>query len=105
MTAPRHQAHDDVIAAMLRDYPEFAREYLHTALNEAEEPGGQAALLLALRHIAEAQGMTAIAERAGVKRETLYRALSPTGNPTIKTVLAVVRAAGLSLGTGHAAAH
>lgn len=71
LNVPRHQAHADVIAAMLRDDHEFAREYLHTALSEAEEPGGQTALLLALRHIAEAQGMTVISERAGVKRETL----------------------------------
>ncbi len=51
----------------------------------------------ALRHVAEARGMAAVAERAGMPRETLYRALSPNGNPTIKTLLAVLGAAGLHL--------
>jgi probable addiction module antidote protein len=105
MNAPRHQTHDDVIAGLLRDDPEFAAEYVNTALSEADQPGGQAALLLALRHVAEAQGMAGVAERAGMPRESLYRALSPKGNPTIKTLLAVVRASGLSLGVGHASAH
>ena len=54
-------------------------------------------MLTALRHIVEAQGMSAVAERAGISRECLYRALSTRGNPTIKTLLAVVSAAGLKL--------
>jgi len=105
MNAPRHQTHDDVVTNMLRDDPAFAAEYVSAALAEADQPGGQSALLLALRHVAEAQGMAAVAERAGMPRESLYRALSPKGNPTIKTLLAVVHAAGLRLGGIHAAAH
>ena len=85
------------MVAMLRADPSFANEYLEAALDEAHEPGGQAALLAALRHIAEAQGMSAVADRAGIPRESLYRALSKRGNPTIKTLLAVLRAAGLHL--------
>ncbi|WP_374258928.1 addiction module antidote protein [Aquabacterium sp.] len=98
MTATVSRPHDDAVIEMLRDDPEFANEYLAAALDEASEPGGQAALLAALRHIAEAQGMSAVAERAGMPRESLYRALSPRGNPTIKTLLAVLKAAGLHLG-------
>ena len=41
--------------------------------------------------------MTAVAARAGIPRESLYLALSPKGNSTIKTFLAVVRGAGLHL--------
>jgi probable addiction module antidote protein len=97
MNAPRDVSHDDTVLAMLKADPDFANEYLATALDEAELPGGQVALLAALRHIAEAQGMSAVAARAGIPRESLYRALSPKGNPTIKTFLAVVRGAGLHL--------
>jgi probable addiction module antidote protein len=61
-------------------------------------PRRQFALLAAIRHIAEAQGMAKVAEKAGIPRESLYRALSPKGNPTIKTLLAVMGAAGLQLG-------
>jgi probable addiction module antidote protein len=95
--APRDISHDEVVIGMLKADPDFANEYLATALEEADLPGGQTALLAALRHIAEAQGMSAVAARAGIPRESLYRALGPKGNPTIKTFLAVVRGAGLHL--------
>ncbi len=97
MKTSRHETHDDTVVAMLKADPDFANEYLAAALEEAELPGGQSALLAALRHIAEAKGMTAVAARAGIPRESLYRALSPKGNPTIKTFLAVVHGAGLHL--------
>lgn len=83
---------------MLREDPEFANEYLAAAMDEVGQDGGRQALLAALRHVAEAQGMTLVAERAGIPRESLYRALSPNGNPTVKTLLAVLDAAGLKLG-------
>ena len=89
--------HDEAVIELLHEDPAFAHEYLTAALDEADQPGGREALLAALRHIAEAQGMTAVAERAGIPRESLYRALSTKGNPTIKTLLAVVAAAGLKL--------
>ncbi len=90
--------HDDAVVELLRDDPAFADEYLAAALDEANEPGGREALLAALRHVAEAQGMAAVAERAGMPRESLYRALSPTnGNPTVKTLMAILGAAGLKL--------
>ncbi|MCZ2103551.1 MAG: putative addiction module antidote protein [Burkholderiales bacterium] len=94
---PASRPHDAAVVELLKANPDFANEYRAAALDEADEPGGQSALLAALRHVAEAQGMTAVAERAGIPRESLYRALSPKGNPTIKTLLAVLGAAGLHL--------
>lgn len=91
------QSHDETVVAMLKARPDFANEYLAAALEETELPGGQAALMAALRHIAEAQGISAVAARAGIPRVSLYRALSPKGNPTINTFLALVRGAGLYL--------
>ncbi|MBC7380164.1 MAG: putative addiction module antidote protein [Burkholderiaceae bacterium] len=95
--SPVSRAHDAAVVEMLKVDPEFADAYLAAALDEVDQPGGQAALLAALRHVAEAQGMAAVAQRAGLPRESLYRALSPNGNPTIKTLLAVLGAAGLQL--------
>lgn len=89
--------HDEAVVELLREDPAFADEYLAVALEEADEPGGQEALLWALRHVAEAQGMAKIAERAGLPRESLYKSLSAKGNPTLKTLLAVLNAAGLRL--------
>jgi probable addiction module antidote protein len=95
--APASRPHDEAMVDILKADPELADIYLATALEEASLPGGQFALLAALRHIAQAQGMAMVAEKAGIPRESLYRALSPKGNPTIKTMLAVLGAAGLQL--------
>ncbi len=58
------------------------------------DPGLVAA---ALGDIARAKGMAQIARQAGLGRESLYKALSPEGNPEFTTVLKVVRALGLRL--------
>jgi probable addiction module antidote protein len=71
-----------------------AKEYLQAAMEDDEEP---AVLLLALRQVAEAYGMPKVAELAGIQRESLYRALSPQGNPTLRTLTAVLEAVGLRL--------
>ena len=93
----KSRPHDEAVIDMLKNDPDFANEYLAVAFEEADQPGGQQALLSALRHIAESQGMSAVTERAGIPRESLYRALGPRGNPTIKTLLAVLSASGLHL--------
>jgi len=88
--------HDDAVIEMLRDDPDMAVDYLRTAFDELDEEGGESAFLMALRHVVEAQGgMAAVAERAKVSRESLYRALSPKGNPTLRTMTAVIKATGI----------
>jgi probable addiction module antidote protein len=82
----------------LRQDRELAIEYLRTAMASLDHPDDRAAGLLALRAIAEAYGgLGAIAKSAGISREALYRALSPRGNPTLKTILAVLGAIGMRL--------
>ena len=58
------RSHNEAVVELLREDPAFADEYLSVALDELNEPGGREALLAALRHIAEAQGMSIVAERA-----------------------------------------
>lgn len=90
------RTHDEVVIEMLKKDPGFAAEYLRVAFEEMDEDGGEIAFLSALRHVVEARGgMGSIAERSGLSRESLYRALSPSGNPTLKTLTAVIHAAGL----------
>jgi probable addiction module antidote protein len=67
--------------------------YLEAALEDGD-PGVVAA---ALGDIARTKGMSEIAREAGLGRESLYKALSETGNPELSTVLRVVRALGLKL--------
>ncbi len=88
-------SHDTAIVRELKENPDFAEEYLKAALEDAGEPK---VLLIALRHLAEAKGgMAKIAKKAGIERESLYRALSPTGNPRLSTLVAVTKAIGLKL--------
>jgi probable addiction module antidote protein len=88
-------SHDAVIVKKLRKSRAFAAEYLKAAMEDTEEPG---VLLVALRQIAQARGGIAkIAKAAGIERESLYRALSPCGNPRLSTLFAVTKAMGLTL--------
>jgi probable addiction module antidote protein len=67
--------------------------YLEAAL-EGNDPSLIAA---ALGDIAKAKGMSQIAKQTGLGRESLYKALSPEGNPEFSTILKVVNALGLHL--------
>jgi probable addiction module antidote protein len=67
--------------------------YLEAALVE----GDPTLFTAALGDIARAKGMTEIARKTGLGRESLYKALSPDGNPEFATVLKVVRSLGLNL--------
>lgn len=67
--------------------------YLEAAL----EDGDPAIVVHAIGNIARARGMSQIARDAGLGRESLYKALSPDGNPEFATVLKVVKALGIKL--------
>jgi len=65
-----------------------------------EEAGDDAAYIAAaLGDVARARGMAQLAKDTGISREGLYKALSPDGNPSLATVLKVVKALGLKLTT------
>ena len=82
----------------LRNDREFAVGYLQAALESLANPDERAGALLALRAIADAYGgLGAIAKQAGISRESLYRSLGPKGNPTLKTLIAVLNAVGMRL--------
>jgi probable addiction module antidote protein len=67
--------------------------YLEAALEE----GDPALVAAALGDIARAKGMTQVARESGLGRESLYKALSPGGNPEFATIMKVVAALGLQL--------
>ena len=75
--------------------PEEMAAYLDAWLEEA--PEDIAGIARALGDIARAKGMTQVARDAGLSRESLYRALSADGNPSLATVLKVIKALGLQL--------
>ena len=61
-------------------------------LNAAFEDGDASVIAAALGDIAKAEGMSKVAKRTGLGRESLYKALSPDGNPALSTILKVLRA-------------
>ena len=79
-------------AAYLDDSEALA-EYMADAL----EPGDVACIADAIGVIARTRGMSTIARETGLSRESLYRALSPEGNPELSTLIKVLDSLGLHL--------
>ena len=85
--------HEDWLIEQLKN-PAEAAAYLETVLKE----GDQAAIMLALRQVAQAQGgVAAIARKAKLTREATYKMLSKSGNPELRSLTAVLEAAGLRI--------
>ena len=80
-------------AAEYLDNPEMISHYL----TEAFESGDADFIAKAIGDVARAQGMSGIAEAAGVSRESLYRSLSVDGNPELGTIMKVLSALGVKL--------
>jgi probable addiction module antidote protein len=79
-------------AAMLK-----SDEAIEVFLADALETGDAGHIASALGVVARAKGMTKIAKETGLAREQLYKSLSVTGNPTLETTLAVMKAIGFEL--------
>lgn len=75
------------------DTDEAVTAYLEAAFEENDP----ALIAAALGDVARARGMSRIARQAGLSRESLYKALSPEGNPEFGTILRVMRALGVRL--------
>lgn len=82
------------VAEQLRT-PEEMAAYLDAWFVEAPEDAG--GIARALGDIARAKGMSQVARDAGLSRESLYKALSESGNPSFATILKVARALGVRL--------
>jgi probable addiction module antidote protein len=90
---PRSASHDDYLMNMLKDEGR-ALAYLDAALDDSDPR----IFLIALRNVTLAQGgLAAVAARSGLNRESLYRALSEKGNPSVQTLAAVLEALGVRL--------
>ena len=77
----------------LRD-PAEAAAYLEAVI----EDGDQAAIMLALRQVAQAQGgLAKVARRARLTREATYKMLSKSGNPELRSFSAILKATGLRI--------
>ena len=88
----------------ISDLPDFdVVDYLKTDADIAEyltvvlEDGDPALFVAAIGDIARAKGMSDIAKKSGVTRESLYRALKIEARPRFETVTRVIHALGMKL--------
>ena len=72
------------------DNDEMIKEYIDTVLEEGDSKD----IIVALGHVAKAMGMSKIAEKTGLSRPSLYKALSEGSKPQFDTILKVLRAVG-----------
>lgn len=74
--------------------PEIAAEYLSAAI----EDGSANEFLLALRNVAEAHGgVGTLANITDLNRQSMYKMLSEDGNPTLISLITVLRAVGINI--------
>lgn len=86
--------HREATIESFRKNPKFAAAYLNDVLDN----GDQQELMLALRRLSEAHGgVTQIAAEAKLNSTTLYRTLSPKGNPELRSFTALLKAMGMRL--------
>jgi probable addiction module antidote protein len=78
------------------DYLE-TKEEINEYLNNAYMDDDPRIFLIALGNLAKKQGMTDIARKTGLNRESLYKALTGEGNPRFSTVSKVTKALGCKL--------
>ena len=83
----------DFDASEFLDSDDLVAEYLTAAL----EDGNPDVFLAAIANVAKAKGMSAIADSAGLGRESLYKALAPGAKPRYDTVLKVLQSLGVRL--------
>ena len=87
----------------IKTRPWDAADHLHDELDVAAyldaafEDGDPQLIAAALGDVARSHGMTRIAAKTGLGRESLYKALSAEGNPGFATVLKVLQALDFSL--------
>jgi probable addiction module antidote protein len=87
----------------LKLYPFDPAEHLRSEedilyyLEAAMEGNDPKHIAIALGDVARSKGMSEIARKAKVGRQSLYNALSENGNPTLETVTGVLSALGLQL--------
>jgi len=88
------RSHDEAMAEVFRSDPDYAQALLNSIL----EDGEQGELLIALRQMTKAfGGMQTVAEKANLNPTQLYRTLSESGNPELRSLSAILKAMGLRL--------
>lgn len=88
----KYRTYDDYLDEVLKD-PKEAALYL-TAAAEENDP---ALMIVALAQVVRAHGVSKMARKVSLSRAGVYKTLSKTGNPELKTFLGLLSASGLKM--------
>jgi probable addiction module antidote protein len=89
---PRCVPYKDYLISLLKNRTQ-AEAYLNAALEDSDPR----VFLLALRDVAKAQGISSVANRSKLNRESLYKMLSKRGNPSLQSLGALLDSLGFRL--------
>ncbi len=94
----RYRTFDEVVEERFKEHPEEVEGFLQTVLEEYEKDPDEGALLSALRQVAKANGgMTELAKKTNLSRESLYKTLSSSGNPRFRNLQRILETFGYSI--------
>ena len=88
-------SYDEWVIESLKGDQEAQTQYIQSTIEENR--GFPKAILIALRHVAEARGFKSFAEETNLNRESLYKALSEDGNPTLESLSKMLDVLGLDI--------
>jgi probable addiction module antidote protein len=89
---PRGVSYDDYLIESLKDSGR-AEAYLKAALEDDDSR----VFLQALRNVAQARGVSKVAAKSKLNRESLYKMLSKRGNPSLQSLAALLSSLGFRL--------
>ena len=93
----KHRTLDNIEEDYFRKHPREISAYLNEIFDEYAHDGDSAALLASLRIIAKVKGISALAEKTGMTRQGIQKALSSKGNPRLDNINSIMHALGYSL--------
>jgi probable addiction module antidote protein len=88
---------DEFTEGYFRDHPDEIDDYLTEIFQDFAEDNDTGALLTSLRVIARVRGVSDMAEKTGMTRQGIQKALSGDGNPRLASVTSIMKAMGYYL--------
>lgn len=88
---------DEIESQYFLDHPDEIESYLSEIFDEYASDGNSAVLLASLRVVARIKGISSLADKIGISRQGLQKALSVRGNPRLDNVNSIMRALGYCL--------
>ncbi len=93
----KYRTLDEYTEEYFTKHPEEIDDFLTESFAEYAKDGDNAALLSQLRVIARVKGVSLIADKVGITRQGLQKALSSKGNPRFDNINSIMQAMGYNL--------